>query len=175
MILIMEKKQLSKILFSIFRVCVIVVLALSVLYAVILLSFTAYVTVRRDSWDKKMKTISPWAEQAIWKSTEDNMYLICTEEEAGDSSSIVVKAYVKVQDEWLPADLGCRSSAVRRGYLGLLEGDAHLEGDMRLKENTLTLSKIERYGYEFMGTCDKIVLEKYDYDSMIDKLPFALD
>ena len=161
---------------SILRACIIGVGVLVILYFGILIVTSLFVARSREAWTEDMYTNGPWSEEAIWKSTDGNMYLVCTEKDMGEGKPVVeVKAYIKEKDMWVHADFGIRSNS-KKCYIDLLNEDVSLTGEMQLKNGILTITGLESNSNDtIMEEGEKIQLEKYEFDLLVETLPFEID
>lgn len=125
----------------------------------------------RIAWSEKMQAEGPWKEKAIWKSPDNDFYLICNQ--YNETDGITVSAYVQVESEWIKCYPGSITGPKR---LFFDTNDGTYSNDFFdcaavLENDRLILSDIAcDNGY--FKTVDKIVLVKCDYADVFDSLPF---
>lgn len=125
----------------------------------------------RIAWSEKMQAEGPWKEKAIWKSPDNDFYLICNQ--YNETDGITVSAYVQVESEWIKCYPGCITGPKR---LFFDTNDGTYSNDFFdcaavLENDRLILSDIACDNGYFKNV-DKIVLVKCDYADVFDSLPF---
>lgn len=128
-------------------------------------------------WKEKVKSIGPQRDEAIWISSDGNIYIVSKKNES--SGNIESSAYIKVDGEWknytfvCPPGLRAIEFAESEPYYkSILSGDYDVVQVNQRTEMKITVKEsliADTYREE-----DGIVIQKYSYEDMINKLPFSI-
>lgn len=124
------------------------------------------------AWVEYMNTRGPWSEKAIWKSSNDDFYLICDQDQTEETKRITVSAYIQTGATWEKCSAHYRNK-IQHFFFHNTDDFTILECKANGKNNMLILTDIE-CNIEYFKDIDKITLFKYDYDEIVNSLPFEL-
>lgn len=133
---------------------------------------------KRDAkWQEDMYANGPWGEKAIWKSEEEDIYLICQPDEKIDTNAplrVKSTAYILYGEQCVPMDFDVRKG-VEKVEFCTYDGDIVFEGNIQLAEGGLIITNLNDYGTGITRNRTEIVIRKFPYQELIDNLPFSME
>ncbi len=133
---------------------------------------------KRDiEWEDNIRINGPYGEEAIWKSEEEDVYLICQFDESIDknaASRIRVTAYILYDGQWISTMYNIwRGSKTIEFFTD--DGKIYLKGNIQLRDEKLRITNLDDFGNGIIGNRKEILLEKFSYQDMIEGLPFSIE
>lgn len=120
--------------------------------------------------EKRLMADGPWGSQAIWADERDQIYLICTK---GENDTVAtVTAYMSFFVGWEALEFDLQKGA-KKVFLSQ-DGKIIFETKIKMDGEKLILSEFSAPNGGNLPFKVNLELTKYDYNEMVDKLPFTL-
>lgn len=129
----------------------------------------------REKRGEEIKLIGPWAEQAIWISDTENLYLIC--EKDADVQYASVTAYIQTNGEWISYSLIIPFGPDTVTFEDQSTGDTVFSAKFKIKDrDNLTLFALPENLRALASSNDNsITLARFSYSERINTLPFQTE
>ena len=118
---------------------------------------------------KALYSDGPWGSQGIWTDRIEQLYLICTKAENDTSATVI--AYLPSFTGWDPVEFVLSKDATSVTFLE--NGKPVMEAKIRMNGEKLVLTEFCSPNGGILPLDINLELTKYDYEEMLDQLPFT--
>lgn len=157
----------------IFSIIVVVIVMLSAIYAVTV-GWLVFNAKKDEEWMSQLQTNGPWGEDAVWKSAEADIYLVCTPKDMGSNNTIEVTAYVLCDNQWLPTRFNVRDG-IENVFFDTFDGETILQGKAQLVEGDLVITGLTDNQFDVIRGRTEIIISKFPYRDLLNNLPFDIE